>query len=265
MQIDWDNIGLGKKSDTQIALELGVLRRKVCSERNKRKIKPFLGLYLLTEGIPCRSVYEAMYDVYLHENKIQHKHEVKIGTCIADFEVGDEIHEIAGMTGFRKYQDRNLRKEQYYKKHNIKVKWLTCKDVETLYQTCSTKVMCRDRKCIDCGKETVNIVRNVCRTCYMKRWHDKGQQQVCEQCGNTFVAPKNDTRKFCSHACYSKSIASLGMDYGAILKEITETKEPVYSYAKRHGIKPATLYVMLNRQKNKNLGLTGEGVIRKRA
>ena len=108
-------------------------------------------------------------------------------------------------------------------------------------------------------------MKNVCRTCYMKRWHDKGQKQICEQCGNAFVAPKNDTRKFCSHACYSKSIASLGMDYGAILKEITETKEPVYSYAKRHGIKPATLYVMLNRQKNKNLGLTGEGVIRKRA
>lgn len=245
MRIDWDNIGLGIKSDRQISIELGVHRRTVCRERNKRKIKPFVGLYILQEGVPCRSIYEAMYDVYLHENGIIHEHEVKFGNCIADFKIGNEYHEIAGMTGFDRYRKRQDAKKQFYEDNSISVKWLSCKDIEELYASCSTKITCRDRFCEECKKETVDIVKNLCRTCYMKRWHDRGQQQTCEQCKKCFIAPDKDDRKFCSHDCYSLSIQKIDR---SVLNEIGNGKS-IAQIARENNIKPSSLYMIVRRKR----------------
>ena len=72
--IDWDNIGLGAIPDSEIAVSLAVSKRKVCYERNTRSIPPFNGYLKTQEGYHCRSVYEAMYDAWLHWKDIQHEH-----------------------------------------------------------------------------------------------------------------------------------------------------------------------------------------------
>lgn len=249
MCIDWDNIGLGTKSDNQIALELGVDRRKVCTERNKRKIKPFLGLYILVEGVPCRSLYEAMYDVYLHENGISHSHEKKVGSCIVDFEVNGELHEIAGMKGFKRYEQRHVKKQQYYIDNNISVKWLDCANIEQMYKTCKNKVTCRERFCLDCGKRTLDIVKNVCRDCYMKRWHDKGNLQICKTCKQSFTAPEKDNRIYCSHKCYAENLKKI--DHQMLIKEIEKSDRSIAAIAREYNIKPTTLYMMFRRNRKR--------------
>ncbi len=66
----------------------------------------FVGLLLLQEGEPCRSVYEAMYDAWLHGEQVPHEHEVRVANLpyIADFRVGTEYVEIVGMAGFARYR-----------------------------------------------------------------------------------------------------------------------------------------------------------------
>jgi hypothetical protein len=100
--IDWDLVDLGERPDSAIAREFGVSRRSVCTERRLRGIPAFVGLLLLQEGEPCRSIYEAMYDAWLHSEQIAHEHEVPIAGLpyIADFRVAGEYIEIAGMIRF---------------------------------------------------------------------------------------------------------------------------------------------------------------------
>ncbi len=111
----WDSASLGNLPDGIIAKNLNIPIRLVCAERLKRGIKSFNKsknwLYMLREGVPCRSKYEAMYDTYLHENNIEHKHEVKIGPYIADVKIGNEYHEIAGMIGYPKYNKKTRTKK----------------------------------------------------------------------------------------------------------------------------------------------------------
>lgn len=100
--INWDLVGLGSKPDAVIARELNVPRRKVCTERNNRSIKPFIGRILTQEGLAVRSIYEAMYDAVLHQQNISHLHEVPVPSTNfqADFKIGDTFIEIAGMLNF---------------------------------------------------------------------------------------------------------------------------------------------------------------------
>lgn len=264
----WDLADLGNLPDSQVAKKLEVPRRLVTQERLIRGIKSFSQqkkwLYMLREGVPCRSKYEAMYDVYLHENNIQHEHEVKVGPYIADIRIGNGYHEIAGMIGYPRYNKKYKEKKQFYSKNNINVKWLFVDDIEKLYKTCKTEMIFREKICEDCKTNTFDMVKNVCRICYMKRWHDKGQHQTCERCKKCFVSPDNDGRKFCSHQCYSKSLSRNGTDYASVLAELEQTGEAVHAYAKRNNIPPGRLYTMLRRQDNKEKGLTGEGQLRKR-
>lgn len=204
---NWDSVGLGKEPDSAIAARLGVPRRTVCKERNRRNIPKFGGLYLLQEGDPCRSIYEVMYDAYLHSQDIDHEHEVPIGSMIADFKVGNEYREIAGMLGFAKYAQRHQKKVQQYVQLGVSVVWLKIEDIERLYKDCGTTIkFCSERKCRDCNKQTIDLVKAVCRNCYMKRWHTGEPNATCPTCKNKFYAEDSD--KFCSHECYSKSLCS---------------------------------------------------------
>ena len=216
---------------------------------------------MLREGVPCRSKYEAMYDTYLHENNIEHKHEVKIGPYIADVKIGNEYHEIAGMIGYPKYNKKHELKKQYYLENNIAVKWFLIKDIDKLYENCKTEIIYRERICEDCKVKTHDIVKNVCRNCYMKRWHNKGQQKICEQCKTVFPAADIDCRRFCSHDCYSKSIKKI--DEQSIISEISSGGKTPYRIAIEKGLRPGTVYQMLIRKANKDRGLTGEGKTRK--
>ncbi len=259
----WDNANLGKESDQAIAEKLNVPPRLVCLERHKRGIPTFEGLYLTQEGDPCRSIYEAKYDAYLHDKGIDHEHEVRLPGMVADFKVGEAFHEIVGMMPYKKYAERHEEKKEMYKKLNLQILWIFPKDIDRLFRCClKTKLKFRERICLDCGTKTLDMVKNVCRNCYMKKWHDKGEQKTCGTCGKMFISPEKDNRKFCSHVCYSDTLKKI--DYGSILQEVEKAEKSIMAIAIENNIKPSTLYMILRRKKNKENGLTSEGLDRKK-
>jgi len=208
--IDWDITQLGTKPDTVLARELGISRKRVENARKSLGISAFIGLILLQEDLPCRSIYEAMYDAYLHWKHIPHEHEARIDGLpyIADFKLADEYVEIAGMLHYPRYQEKFLLKKKAYQEANIPVTWLVIEDVERLYSTCPIPLKFRvQRTCLDCGKQTHDLVKGVCRTCYMIQWHKQEiYQSICEICGKIFSYHDNDRPKYCSRPCYWKSL-----------------------------------------------------------
>jgi hypothetical protein len=246
--VDWNGIGLGERPDSVVAREIGVSRRKVCAERLKRRIPPFVGLVLNQEGSPCRSIYEAMYDARLHHEKLPHAHEVGVpGTrFVADFLVEDEFVEIVGMVNFTRYRTKYERKRRAYADAAINVRWVSSSEVERLYAECPLALRFRsERRCDDCGEETHDLVKAVCRRCYMKRWHaNEAAARMCGHCGRD-VRRKESV--FCSRACYW---ASLELDWPAWeeLDGLLSNKS-IRQVAIDLGIRPSTLYMKLRRRR----------------
>jgi hypothetical protein len=220
----------------------------VCAERLKRKIPPFVGLVLTQEGLPCRSIYEAMYDAWLHDQDLPHEHEVRVPGMrfVADFRVEDEFVEVAGMIAFGRYRAKYERKRRAYEEAAIKVRWLSCLEVERLYADCGTAVRFRsERRCLACGKATHDLVKAVCRPCYMKLWHvNEGQPRICRHCGLEF---RGHGRVFCSLSCYW---ASLELDWPS-WEELDRRlgAKPIRQVAIDLGVRPSTLYMRIRRRR----------------
>lgn len=246
--VDWDSVGLGERPDSVIAREVGVSRRKVCAKRLKRRIPPFVGLVLTQEGSPCRSIYEAMYDAWLHNENMAHAHEVSVpGTrFIADFLVGDEFVEIAGMLAFTRYRAKYERKRRTYRDAQIAVRWLSSQDVERLYAECPIPLRFRsERVCLDCGKATHDLVKAVCRPCYMKRWHlDEAAPRTCRNCRREFNRQGN---VFCSRPCYWASLELEWPSWEELERLLSE--KPIRQVALDLGVRPSTLYMRLRRRR----------------
>jgi hypothetical protein len=250
----YKNVGLGTKPDSVIARELGIDRRTLTTIRNKLGIASFGGIILLQEDIPCRSIYEAMYDAYLHWKNIPHKHEVKIPNLpyIADFQLENHFVEIAGMTHFKKYERKLELKREIYTKNNIPVVWLSCEDVEALFRDCTIPLKFREnRACEVCGQVTYRIIKNLCKDCYMDLWRIQQSELVtCEYCGTQFN--RIDNRKFCSHSCYSKSLELDWPSWEWIDEQLKSTS--IRQLAIQLGVKPPSMYMRLRRRKGRNNG-----------
>lgn len=254
--IDWSSIPLGKSPDSIIADLLSIDRRRVCYERNKRNIPAFSGYLMTQEGYHCRSVYEAMYDAYLHWQGIPHQHEVAVEGLqyIADFYVNGMYIEIAGMKEFAKYYKKYEKKRQAYKEFDICVLWLDKHDVTKLYIGCPIELnIDPKRKCKLCGKYNHNLVEGYCKgTCYMKMWREQGQQVICENCSKPFNQPPGSDQKFCSHKCYSES-QELEWPSWEWLAEAIKRKS-IRQVAFDIGVKPSSLYMHIRRRKQRNNG-----------
>lgn len=249
--VDWDSLRLGDRPDSVVAHEIGLSRRTVCAERLKRGIPPFVGLLLNQEGGPCRSIYEAMYDAWLHDREEPHEHEVhveKLG-CIADFRVAGVFVEIAAMTSFERYAARHERKRRAYRDAGIAVRWIDADEVVDLFDECSTPLRFRsERRCADCKRLTHDLVKAVCRTCYMRRWHAIGDGTAsCRQCGRSFLKPRGQQgQRFCSRRCYWRSIEVVSVSWDDIDRRLSE--KSISQVARDLGLKPNTLYMRLRRR-----------------
>jgi hypothetical protein len=247
--IDWDVVGLGERPDSVVARELGVSRRHVCAERHRRRIPAFVGLVLTQEGNPCRSIYEAMYDAWLHAKRSPHKHEVRVPHLpyIADFWVASEYVEIAGMTRFGRYAKKYEAKRHAYQTSAVPVRWLYPADVEAVFAERHVPLRFRiQRLCDDCGTETHDLVKGVCRRCYMPRWRMAADDvRTCEQCDREFVT--REPRRFCSHPCYAKSLELRWPRWDELDRRIAE--KPIRKVAFDLGVQPSTLYMRLRRRR----------------
>lgn len=256
--VNWKIVGLGTKPDSIISKEVGINRRTITYVRNKLGIPAFKGVILTQEGKPCRSIYEAMYDAYLHWQSIEHQHEVRVGDLpyIADFKVGQQFVEIAGMRNFAKYERKLKLKREAYELAGVPVKWLSPEDIEELYASCPVEVKFREKRyCERCGKQTHDLVKNVCRKCYMHVWREEKSNEVaiCQQCGHEFTRPAGSPdQKFCSHECYASSIEFDWPSWEWIVEQLKTTS--VRQLAFRIGIKPTTMYMHLRRRKQRNRG-----------
>jgi hypothetical protein len=220
----------------------------VCAERLSRCIPAFIGLVLLQEGEPCRSIYEAMYDACLHDEQTPHEHEVRVEALpyIADFRVGGQYVEIVGMAGFGRYRRKHAAKRRAYETDSVPVTWLYPVEVKALYADCGLPLRFRlTRRCDDCGEETHDLVKTVCRRCYMRRWHSAAATvRRCAQCGSEFRG--HDPQRFCSHRCYSKSLELAWPDWEELDRRLAV--KPIRQVAFDLGVQPSALYMRLRRR-----------------
>jgi hypothetical protein len=247
LEVDWEALDLGGRPDATVAREMGISRRQVCAERRKRGIAPFVGLVLTQEGSPCRSIYEAMYDACLHDRGTEHEHEAHVPglTYLADFRVGDEFVEIVGMLTFRRYEQRHELKRRAYAAAGIAVSWVFPPEVEFLFASCAIPLRFRSlRRCADCGIDTNDLVKTVCRPCYMRRWHASSAGRDCRQCGRRFF--DREEQRFCSRRCYWKSLELNWPDWPELDRRLAE--KPASQVAHDLGVKPSTLYMRLRRR-----------------
>ncbi len=196
-----------------------------------------------------------MYDAWLHGEQVPHEHEVRVANLpyIADFRVGTEYVEIVGMAGFARYRRKLEAKRRAYAGAAVSMRWLYPADVETLYAGCAVQLNFRaTRCCTDCGKPAYDLVKGVCRgACYMRRWHAAAAEaRKCPQCGCTFNG--HDPQRFCSHACYAKSLELAWPDWDELDRRLAE--KPIRQVALDLGIEPNTLYMRLSRRRHRREG-----------
>jgi hypothetical protein len=250
--VDWETAGLGERPDRAIAIQLGPPTRMICAERRKRGIPPFVGLTLTQEGAPCRSIYEAMYDAHLHEVGQSHEHEVHVPGLpyVADFRVAGLYVEIAAMRRFARYERKYLAKRRAYERCGLPVTWLTERDVEAVFAGCAVTLRFRvARQCEDCEIQTHDLVKGVCRRCYMHRWRrDVSHERACDSCCRPFMASRD--ARFCSRACYWQSLELAWPSWKELDALLVDTS--IAAVARDLGVNPSTLYMRLRRRQRSN-------------
>jgi hypothetical protein len=247
----WDAAQLGQCPDSVVAMRLGVRRELVGKERRRRGIPAFVGLVLRQDGIPCRSIYEAMYDAVLHDRGVPHEHEVAFPDLgiIADLSVEGRVYEIAGMIGMTRYDRRQDRKRAAYASAGIPVIWLSREDVLAEYKQVKTRVVFRERRCASCGKSATKIVRGNCRPCQMKAWRaETSVGRACVGCGEEFRVAAADTgRKFCSRQCYWRSLELSWPPWEELDRMLLD--QPVAGIARSLGVSANALHMRLRRRR----------------
>lgn len=245
--IDWEAVGLGLEPDAAIAIRLGVERRVVATERAKRGIAPFIGIVLNQEGEPCRSLGEAMYDSWLHSQDLAHAHEVTVPELPyrADFLVGSTFVEIVGMATYSRYREKLERKREVYAAAAVAVTWLEPTDVQARFSESTVPLRFRaERRCLDCARVEYDLVRQVCRRCYMHRWHDTGDLVSCLNCGVSF--PTSEGRQYCSRECYWRRNEKFWPSWDELDDRLRHRS--VAQVARELGVKPSVLYMRIRRR-----------------
>ncbi len=252
--VDVDSlVGLGRRPDSVVAQESGVGRRAVSYIRSKLGIAAFVGLILTQEEKPCRSIYEAMYDAWLHWKGKCHRHEVKVDGLpyIADFWVDESYVEIIGMLPYERYARKFKEKHAAYDRCCIPCQWIEPGSVEYLYRSCPVKLKFREqRKCSECGLEIHDLVQGMCRRCHRKAWGKaNATEATCQQCGQTYQRYAGQPNaKFCSRSCYWDSFRIPTPSWDWIDEQLASRS--VSDVAKEIGLKSQTLAQRLHRRRH---------------
>ena len=81
--INWDSVPLGKMIDQHIAGLLGCSGAYICKKRKEKKIPAFGMLHRTLEN-EAAYYEESIIDMWLHNNKISHKFQYKVGPYKVD-------------------------------------------------------------------------------------------------------------------------------------------------------------------------------------
>jgi len=166
--------------------------------------------------------------------------------AVADFCVNDEYVEIVGMIEFQRYRERHERKRFAYESAGVRVRWVYPDEVERLFASSSTVLRFKaERECAECGVETYDLVKTLCRTCYMRRWHTSAAARKCVQCGSAFRDA--ETQRFCSRSCYWKSMELDWPDCATLDRLLSQ--KPIFAVAADLGVRPSTLYLRRRRRR----------------
>ena len=134
--IDWGQVPLGKYPDEYLADTLGCSKVLVHKERNKRKIPPHGMLFRTSEN---QGAYyeEAIIDLWLHNQGIQHVFQAKIGPYRVDWLLGTcEVWEFLGMWSHRiygeEYRSSFQRKKEYLEANGYSVRGIHKSEIAPL-------------------------------------------------------------------------------------------------------------------------------------
>ena len=250
------SLGLGEVSDSIVADRSGITRRGVAYYRNQLGILPAAVIYRTQEGFPCRSLIEAKYDVWLHEQGIAHLHEQDVdetgGQYRSDFKIGGKHIEILGMIHYKKYEDKWKKKRQTYIDNNVDWKALFPEDVEKLYKSCTTPIIYEKRECSTCGVSLTVSFDGECRSCHRKTWGRNNATLVtCAQCGAEYPRTAGSkTGKFCTRGCYWDSLKIANLPEDSQLSEELKSHSGT-ELAKRYGVKAATIHMRMMRMRQR--------------
>jgi hypothetical protein len=247
-------LGIGVLPDSVMADKSGISRRGIAYYREQLGMPSVSVIYRTQEGFPCRSILEAKYDAWLHDNHIEHLHEQYVpgtsGKCRADLKIGDTFVEIAGMIAYKKYAARWKRKCEIYSALQVQWKAVYEDEVEQLYSTSQTQVIFVKRVCSQCGNDLTVSLDGMCRTCHRKVWGQKNATLVtCAFCGTEYPRTAGSkTGKFCTRKCYWTSIRLERLPSDAKLaEELNHITVP--RLAEKYGVRDNTIYMRMRRMK----------------
>jgi hypothetical protein len=197
---------------------------------------------------------EAKYDAWLHASSISHSHEQPVkevdGKCIADFVIEGEYVEIAGMIGFKKYQERWKRKCQLYNQRGVRWRAVYEDEVEKLFKNCGTAIIYVKRECSSCGVQLTVSFDGECRNCHRKTWGLRNSTpSICPQCNETFPLKAGaENGKFCSRKCYWESLRDDRLpDDSQLSKELEMNTGAELS--RKYKVKATNIYMRMRRMK----------------
>jgi hypothetical protein len=238
--------GIGTLPDSVVAQKSGVSRRGIAHYRKQLGLPTVSVIYRTQEGYPCRSILEAKYDAWLHDNDIEHLHEQEVpgikGKCRADFRVGNTFVEIAGMIGYKKYALRWAKKCELYTSAGVEWKAVYEEEVERVYASCKTEVIFVKRCCAKCGEAIKVSLDGMCRKCHRKAWGQKNATLVdCDYCGKKYSRTAgSELGKFCTRKCYWNSLRNSHLPSDEDLAmELQGATAPIL--AEKYGVKANTI------------------------
>jgi hypothetical protein len=94
----------------------------------------------------------------------------------------------------------------------------------------------------------VDLVKKVCRTCYMLIWHDDQEvSRTCQYCGKPFLG--DGPQKFCNHSCYAKSLEMKLPPMETIIRELETTS--CSELGRKYGVLPGTIHMRVHRYRKR--------------
>lgn len=219
--IDWDTIVLGDRTDQHIADLLGCSGGYICKKRKEKGI-PAFGMLYRTQENEAAYYEEAIIDMWLHNNDIDHKFQFKVEKYRVDWLVlkENEIWEFLGMWDHRiygqEYRNNFAVKEKCLIENGYKVKRIYRSDIGDMKKSVDlSKIYGMSHfECRGCHRTNVkHQAKGLCAMC-LERFHNNqpfGPPKIqflketdifiCEDCGSS---NRHKRVKQKCHNCYDK-------------------------------------------------------------
>lgn len=220
-EIDWDSVPLGQMTDEHLADILGCSGAYICKKRKARNIPPF-GIRYRTLENEAAYYEEAIIDLWLHNQEIDHKFQFQIGPYRVDWLIcnQNQVWEFLGMWDHGIYGQQYRKNFETKKRHIIElgydIREIHRSEIDEFKQQVDLTKIHTDGifQCKGCGRKNIkHQAKGLCGMCITRSYQGKKlgkpkitflkpeEQFICEDCGSDNRHKR--VKKKC-HCCYMK-------------------------------------------------------------